>query len=81
MNHRATTRGSTEVSKAVKWHIKSSERSLRIGEDKYSEEHLYECERLLVEYKRRSDPVNPGAQLKTVPHEVRGFVKKHLSTP
>ena len=72
---------SKEVSKAVKWHIKSSERSLRIGEDKYSDDHLYECERLLVEYKRWSDPVDPGSQLKTVPHEVRGFVKKHLATP
>ena len=70
-----------EVSKAVKWHIKSSEKSLRIGESKYSEEHLYECERLLVEYKRWSDPIDPGAQLKTVPHEVRSFVKKHLATP
>lgn len=69
------------VSKAVKWHIKSAEKSLRIGEESYSEEHLYECERLLVEYKRWSDPVDPGMQLKTVPHEVRGFVKKHLSTP
>ena len=72
---------SNEVSKAVKWHIKSAERSLRIGEDKYSDEHLYECERLLAEYKRWSDPIDPGMQLKTVPHEVRGFVKKHLSTP
>ena len=75
------TSGSNDVSKAIKWHIKSSERSLRIGEDKYSDEHLYECERLLVEYKRWSDPVDPGMQLKTVPHDVRGFVKKHLSTP
>ena len=73
--------GSNDMSKAVKWHIKSSERSLRIGEDKYSDDHLYECERLLVEYKRWSDPVDPGSQLKTVPHEVRGFVKKHLATP
>ena len=31
-----------------------------IGEDKYSEEQMHECDRLLVEYKRWSDPVNPG---------------------
>ena len=70
-----------EVSKAVKWHIKSSEKSLRIGESSYSQEHLYECERLLVEYKQWSDPIDPSKKLKTVPHEVRKFVKKHLATP
>ena len=51
--------------------IRDVERSQRIGERAYPSEHLYECERLLGDYRKWRDPDDPSTQSKTVSDPVR----------
>ena len=68
-----------EEKRSLKQLTKEVEESLRIGENTYSSDHLYECERLLVAYKEWKDPEDGSEQPATCPVEVRDFVKKHLA--
>ena len=68
-----------EEKKALKKLTKEVETALRIGENEYPAEHLYECERLLVEYQKWHDPEDGSEQPATAPMGIRQFIKKHLA--
>ena len=61
-------------SKSLKKEIEKTERTQRIGEDSYPEEHLYDCQRLLISYRSWRDPEKLSQRKKTVPKDVREFM-------
>ena len=65
--------------KALEAVTKEVEDSLRIGKNKYSSEHLYECERLLCDYKQWKNPQDGASQSATCPKTVREFMQRHLT--
>ena len=74
-----SSKSGKEEKKALKAVTKEVEESLRIGKDSYSEEHLYECERLLVEYNAWQNPEDGSEQKATCPRSVRAFMQRHLA--
>lgn len=70
-----------EEKKALQAVTKEVEESMRIGKDSYSSDHLYECERLLIEYKSWQNPGDGAEQKATCPKSVRDFMKRHLAVP
>ena len=64
---------------ALKAVTKDIEESLRIGKEEYPSEHLYECERLLVEYRQWNNPEDGSVKPATISRTVRDFIKRHLA--
>ena len=61
----SSRKASKEEQKALKAVTKEIEESLRIGLRKYTGQHLYKCERLLVMYKQYQNPEDDSEQPST----------------
>ena len=61
--------------------IKAVQSSQRVGEKKYSQEHLFACQEVVKSYKTWSNPRKREDQKATVPMRVREFIQRHLADP
>ena len=71
-----SAKAKVEEQKALKAVTAEIEESLRIGKEIYSEDHLYECERLLVDWMQWQNPEDGSEQSSTCPKSVRIFVNR-----
>ena len=53
----------------------------RVGAESYTQDHLFDCTEYVQLYQRWFDPEDSATQTKTIPMELRKFIKRHFAEP